>query len=524
MKARETRKRVSPMRVARWLALAVGGLLLTSLAACGSALKAPPQSGVRFADATAQASMVYMQVNWRGWVVLSRNVDISSTEFIEKGVYGPFTAVTSCSGFVASGSGDIVTAGHCVDATSVYGGKGVILEAMAAKFTHANGQPLTPAEQASQVEILSANASVEGYESGSPVERTVHATIPAVSTTSRIADVVDVKPFKEGDVALLRVTGLQAPMLPVASSAPVNGDSIVAAGYPGEVAAAVDPSTSASFKEGTVSGTQTVNGVPFTEISAEVSAGMSGGPVVNMSGQVVGTVSWSPQGSTSAANFMTDAGSIRSVLAGNGVNTKLTPADQAFRQGLAYYFARRYHEAVMQFDRGLALQPGQTTAQQYRQLAVARYPQDVNPPSSGLPLWAYLAIGGGVLVLAVGAGVILIRRRRARPSGERAARPAPEPVPPEPAQQAGPAPEPVPPGPAQEARPAPEPVPPEPVQQTEPIPETAAPAGTTGQERYFFCPNCGAPHPRDAHYCEQCGQPFPAGLPAEQGGDDGIRK
>ena len=112
------------------------------------------------------------------------------------------------------------------------------------------------------------------------------------------------QPFKQGDVALLRVTGIAAPALPVAQAATQNGDSVVAAGYPGDVAALVDSSTPASYIEGTVSGTQTVNGTPFTQISSQTSAGMSGGPVLNLAGQVVGTVSWGPSGTT-VANFMT---------------------------------------------------------------------------------------------------------------------------------------------------------------------------------------------------------------------------
>ncbi len=306
---------------------------------------------MKFADAVAQASMVYVQVNWKGWVILPNDLYTSSSTYMPKGTYGPYTGITSCSGFVASSTGDIVTAGHCVDGNSTFGGKSVIISAMLRDWRTASGKPLTGAQAAKRAALLAANAHIEGTESGSPVDRTVKVTVPAMSSTSHPADVVELKPFQQGDVALLRAAGVTALALPVAQTALQNGDGVVAAGYPGDVAALVDSGTPASYMEGTVSGTQTVNGTPFTEISSHTSASMSGGPVLNMTGQVVGTVSWSPSGTT-AANFMTDTGSIRSILAGNGVKTTLTAADRAFRQGLAYYFARRYHEAVTQFNRG----------------------------------------------------------------------------------------------------------------------------------------------------------------------------
>ena len=409
-----------------------------------------------------------------------------------------------------------------MDATSFYGGKGAILAVAAAKDTHANGTLLTPAEQASWVQIMDANASVEGLESGSPVDRTVTVTVPEVSTTtSHPADVVAVEPFTQGDVALLHATGVVAPMLQVAQATPVTGDSVVAAGYPGSVAEVVDSTTPASYLEGTVSGTQTVNGTPFTEISSQVSAGMSGGPVLDMTGRVDGTVSWGPSGTTSV-NFMTDVTSIRSILAGNGVNNTLTPADRAFRQGLAYYFASRYHEAVKQFDQTLALQPGQAVAQEYRQMAVARYPQDVNPPSNGRPWWIYLAVGAAVLILAGGAGIALMRRRRARPSGEKPAKLVPEPAPPEPTVSVA---EPAPPELTTRTVPVPEPAPPQPVVlQSQPVPQAARPSGPTEQETHLFCPNCGAKHAKEAHYCDRCGQPFAAAFGPQYEGDEGIRR
>ncbi|MGB8385462.1 MAG: S1C family serine protease [Dermatophilaceae bacterium] len=45
------------------------------------------------------------------------------------------------------------------------------------------------------------------------------------------------------------------------------------------------------------------NGLPFLQFNAATSSGMSGGPVINTQGEVVGTVSFNPSGETQSFNF-----------------------------------------------------------------------------------------------------------------------------------------------------------------------------------------------------------------------------
>jgi hypothetical protein len=80
------------------------------------------------------------------------------------------------------------------------------------------------------------------------------------------------------------------------------------------------------MKDGTVSGQQTVAGVPFTEISAAVAGGMSGAAVGDMQGRVVGTVSWQPDQETQAFNFMTATSTVRDILASNGCAQHAKPS------------------------------------------------------------------------------------------------------------------------------------------------------------------------------------------------------
>jgi S1-C subfamily serine protease len=468
-----------------------------------SAVAQTTPGGTEYVDAVANSSLAHIRVVWKGWLVVPRKLALWDGYYQAKGTYGPFAATVTCSGFVVSSTGQVVTAGHCVDANSYTGGKGAVLAIAMAGWHDASGNLLSPSDQARLGAILEMNADIEGIDSGSSPERTVKVTVPALEGTAHPASVIDVQPFKDGDVALLGVTGLQAPMLTAASKVPESGASVVAAGFSGSVNQIVDANKAPTFSPGNVSGTQTVNGTPFTQISSRTSAGMSGGPVLDMLGTVVGTVSWAPSGVDTSSDFMTSAGSITSILSGNGVDNTLSVADQAYRKGLADYYAGRYHAAVTAFDEALALQPAWKMVTEIKLKAVAKYPDEVIPKKSsgaGFPTWAYVAIAGGVLLLgAAGLGVLLMRRRGARRA------PAGPPVAPTTAapsvMQAPVTPPPmttVPPPPA--------------VTSTVPAAGTVAPAAGGHHD---FCPNCGVKHAAGAHYCEECGQPLPAAMPTE---------
>jgi serine protease Do len=92
----------------------------------------------------------------------------------------------------------------------------------------------------------------------------------------------------------------------------------------------VDPNRVAqpSFKSGRASSEQVLpNGVPITEISADLSGGMSGGPTVDSNGEVVG-INSSSDTLGEATSFITNAPALRAFLKQNGVNLAEPPAPE----------------------------------------------------------------------------------------------------------------------------------------------------------------------------------------------------
>ena len=131
---------------------------------------------------------------------------------------------------------------------------------------------------------------------------------------------VDYRPFEQGDVALLKADVTGTVPLPVTASDPTSGTAVTSVGFPGSVQSVVDASrVRASFKTGSVSSQQISDqGVPRTEINADLSGGMSGGPTVDALGNVVGVNSSKINGDQ-AFNFITDASDLHQWLTARGV-------------------------------------------------------------------------------------------------------------------------------------------------------------------------------------------------------------
>lgn len=139
------------------------------------------------------------------------------------------------------------------------------------------------------------------------------------------AQVVDFQKADDGDNAVIKVANEPPlPALPVAEKAPVPGTALTSVGFPGDVGGAMDPSRlqEPSFKDGTASSQQvTPSGAANTEVSAAISAGMSGGPTVDdATTEVAGLNDYTLTGENQPFNFISDAAALRAFVVKNGVH------------------------------------------------------------------------------------------------------------------------------------------------------------------------------------------------------------
>jgi S1-C subfamily serine protease len=332
---------------------------LALVVSVGTAQAQPSAAGTT-SNADIEKSILFERITWSGYIYYQAQTGYQWSEQVEATAY--------CSGFFVSGSGHIATAGHCVDPAE---GKGSLIE------TFLNDQVsqglLTSADAEALLPEAMANWRVEGDTQGAEPVRTVEVVQPSkvedASVTSWLTvQVLDFRPFSGGDVALLKGEVSDSQPLPVATEDPGPGTDVTSIGYPFSVTQAVDEENlEATFASGTVSGRQTIEGASRTQVNADIGGGMSGGPSVDELGNVLGVNSSSVVNDQNF-NFITDTTDFLEWVKSHGVDPVAPNAAQ---------------------------QNGSTQ----------RSTSTESAESDGLPVWVWLLIGaGGVLVIA---GVVL---------------------------------------------------------------------------------------------------------------------
>ena len=425
---------------ARVLAAGAAALTLT-LVGAGPALAATPTPAptpgaspqqatpTERAAAEVRPAIVYVTEKFSAYVA-----DETGTYFNNG---NPYELTATCTGFGVNPDGYVATAGHCLDTYSPDGIKGDFIAA-AAKDVIAAVPGVTLQEA---VEFGTANWTVEGKAKGSAIDTQIAVVTGSVQGGGKPqvlpARLVDIRPFTQGDGALLKVETTDLPTVELAGDADVQiGTPLLSIGYPASADAVTDPSLEPSNKDGQVSAKKTVGSVPVYETSAALTPGMSGGPTVDLQGRVLGINSFMPAGESQAFNFVAPASGLTELLSRNGIRNELGPDDTAFRAALDAYYAGHYTDAIAGFDKLLQVAPQHAQALQYRTLAakardrfgdvpVAPAPQ---PASSPVLFWAVVG-GGGALATGLAVLLVVLVRRRRAPAVTLPAGPLPAPFP-----------------------------------------------------------------------------------------------
>lgn len=164
------------------------------------------------------------------------------------------------------------------------------------------------------------------------------------------------------DVAIIKVELEDAPTLALADSKlPSDASKVLVLGYPAEADFDFFDSkslTQMSTIPGTVSSIKkTKDGVNVIQISASVSAGISGGPVINNEGKVIGIIAFGNQsdsGTTSIPNAIPISTVNEFIGAADGIRSQLNEPNETndlYKKGLEQYWAGDYAKAKINLER-----------------------------------------------------------------------------------------------------------------------------------------------------------------------------
>ena len=138
-------------------------------------------------------------------------------------------------------------------------------------------------------------------------------------------------------------------------------------------------------KNGQISARRTLDGKPYYEISAAASQGMSGGPLVDVDGRVLGLVTAAPDGETQSFNLATASTSALALLRDTG-SPRAERERPELHRGPHGLLRRRLRRGGGVLRRGARGGPGL--------------------------LVILIAVCGGIAVLSAAAATILLARRR----------------------------------------------------------------------------------------------------------------
>lgn len=314
----------------------------------------------------ASTVLIYSQIDATVKVYVPDIYWVPTTQYI----LVPVTVGAMASGFFVNSNGYIATAGHAIfcfthtDFTQdlytkyflFYTSFEVLLNAL-----EAEGYYFTPQEQATLLAYIQTYGELQdSIRQVYAVLGEVKATLTDIRAKGWLARVVAVSPYIERDIAVLKVELTNCPVLTVGDSdRVVTGDDVSMFGFPGVVTfhAELGPETTLapSMTRGIISAKRFTNSqTPCFQTDAMITHGNSGGPGLNKMGEVIGVCS---RGSISETgqevagfDFIIQSNVLRSFLTENSVSNQKGPVDEAFLQGLGYFYAEHYSLAKQKFE------------------------------------------------------------------------------------------------------------------------------------------------------------------------------
>jgi S1-C subfamily serine protease len=164
------------------------------------------------------------------------------------------------------------------------------------------------------------------------------------------------KPGSGRDAAIIKVKTENAPTLAIADSSKVQvADQIVVIGYPGvaDMKVLLDEKSQlqASVTDGAISSLKrATSGEQILQISAPITHGNSGGPAMNMKGEVVGLATFGNESEIQGFNFLVASATLKELIKDAKVEPKESDTIKAWKRGLDHYWKDQYSAAINDFQ------------------------------------------------------------------------------------------------------------------------------------------------------------------------------
>ncbi|NVB81730.1 MAG: FHA domain-containing protein [Kofleriaceae bacterium] len=226
------------------------------------------------------------------------------------------------------------------------------------------------------------------------------------------------KPGSGRDAAIIKVKTENAPTLPIGDSGRTQvADQIVVIGYPGvaDMKVLLDEKSllQASVTDGAISSLKrATSGEQILQISAPITHGNSGGPALDMKGNVIGLATFGNESEIQGFNFLVASSTLQELIKDAKITPKQSDTNKAWEAGLAHYWANEYTAAINSFQEVETLFPAHDEAPTLiRQSNIAKKEGKEKKPEGGNGgMIAGLVIGG--IVVVGGAGFMMSRRKK----------------------------------------------------------------------------------------------------------------
>jgi S1-C subfamily serine protease len=231
------------------------------------------------------------------------------------------------------------------------------------------------------------------------------------------------KPGSGRDAAIIKVKAENAPTLAIGDSSKSQiADPIVVLGYPGvaDMKELLDEKSQlqASVTDGTISSLKrATTGEPILQISAPITHGNSGGPALDLKGNVVGLATFGNANEVQGFNFLVASATLMDLVKDAKITPKESETSKLWRDGLELYWGNHFTKAVDKFQQVETLFPLHSEAPELirQSLTAKKEGKEVKDEGGGNTGMIVGLVLGGIVV--VGGGAFVATRKKGPPRG-----------------------------------------------------------------------------------------------------------